>query len=62
MFHGCVCVSRGGVDFFFFSGEGVCVCVCVRALGGEMRCVLETYGSEVEVVLLLLNSRIGWQM
>lgn len=40
----------------------VCACVCVRALGGEMRCVLETYGSEVEVVLLLLNSRIGWQM
>jgi len=51
MFHGCVCVSRGGVDFFF-SGEGVCVRVCVRVLGGEMRSVLETYVSEVDVVLL----------
>lgn len=48
MFHGCVCVSRGGVDFFF-SGEGVCAC---GVLGGGMRCVLETYVSEVDVVLL----------
>lgn len=46
MFHRCVCVSRGGVDFFF-SGEGVCV--YVRVLGGQMRCVLETYVSEVDV-------------
>lgn len=37
---------------FFFSGEGVCVRVCVRVLGGEMRSVLETYVSEVDVVLL----------
>lgn len=50
MFHGCVCVSRGGVDFFF-SGEDVCVCVC-GVLGGQMRCVLESYVSEVDVVLL----------
>lgn len=50
MFHACVCVSRSGVDFSFLSGEDVCA--CVRVLGGEMRCVLETYVSEVDVVLL----------
>lgn len=51
MFHGCVCVSRSGVDFFLVRVR-VCVGVCVRVLGGEMRCVLESYGSEVDVVLL----------
>lgn len=29
------------------------VCVCVRALGGEMRCVLETYVSEVDVCFVV---------
>lgn len=53
MFHGCVGVSRGGVDFFFFSGEGVCGCVGVRVLGGEMRCLLETYVSEVDVCFVV---------
>lgn len=51
MFHGCVCVFRAVELTFFFSGEGEGVCAC-GVLGGEMRCVLETYVSEVDVVLL----------
>lgn len=40
------------LEFSFLVRVCACVCVCVRALGGEMGCVLETYVSEVDVVLL----------